>query len=207
MNFTFRNLRRFMIKKAFIIINLTLLVSLNGFSQKPTKQNSQFKNIKEVVDFNYGSIKGESLVNLVDYLIDDEVELLSLYMNKIGFPSRNTDSNKGLSFWDGSGSINVEFLYKSRPYVYQDKSIPTLERIVLTRISKTTLYKLITTLLESGKFTKGKSFPSSSVNSSSRDGLSRTFTFHNKIRNHTFSIVTFDYDGTYDYNEIQFVFN
>lgn len=196
-----------MIKKALLIINVALMVSLNCFPQKNIKSNTQFKNIKEVVEFNYGPLKGENLIYLVDYLIDDEVELLSLYMNKIGFPSRDTNINKGLSFWDGSGSVNVDFLYKPRPYVYQDKSIPTLERIVLTRISKTTLYKLITTLLESGKFTKGKSFPSSSIHYSSRDGLSRTFTFYNKIRNHTFSIVTFDCDGGNDYNEIQFVFN
>ncbi|MEY2922858.1 MAG: hypothetical protein RL108_1484 [Bacteroidota bacterium] len=195
-----------MIKKALLISNIALLVSLNGFSQKPTKQNSQFKNIKEVVEFNYGLLKGENLVYLVDYLIDDEVELLSLYMNKIGFPSRETNINKGLSF-SGSGYSTVEVLYKERPYVYHDKSIPTLERIVLTHISKTTLYNLISTLLESGKFTKGKSFPSNGVQYSSNDGLSRKFTFYKKIRNHTFSIVTFDYDGKSDFNEIQFMFN
>jgi hypothetical protein len=196
-----------MIRKGLVLISVILLTTFNCFSQKKLVTNYKFENIKEVVDFNYGYVKGENLVPLVDYLIDDEVELLSLFMTKIGFPSRRTHSNEGLSFWNSAGSVNVEFLYKPRPYQYQDKSIPTLERIVLTRISKTTLYKLITALLENGNFTKGKSFPSISVSSSSRDGLSRTFTFNRKIRNHTFSIVTFDYDGEYDYNEIQFVFN
>lgn len=182
------------------------MVSLNCLSQKNIGTNSQFKNTKEVVEFNYGPLKGENLIPLVDYLIDDEVELLSLYMNKIGFPSRRTDSNKGLSFWDSSGNINVKFLYKPRPYVYQDKSIPTLERIVLTQMSKTTLYKLMTTLLESGKFIKGKSFPSNAV-LFNEGGLSRTFTYYTKIRNHNFSIVTFDCDSSSGCNEIQFIFN
>lgn len=183
------------------------MVSLNCLAQKSTNTNSQFKNINEIVEFNYGPLTGDNLIPLVDYLIDDEVELLSLYMNKIGYPSRRTDVNKGLSFWNSSGSVNIEILYKPRPYVYQDKSIPTLERIVLTHISKTTLYQLITSLLESGKFIKGKSFPSNGVYYRSDYGLSRTFTFNKKIRNHTFKIVTFDCDGSSNYNEIHFVFN
>ncbi len=80
-----------MTKKIILIINLTLMVTLNCLAQKSTSTNSQFKNINEILNFNYGPLKGEILIYLVDYLIDDEVELLTLYMNKIGFPSRETN--------------------------------------------------------------------------------------------------------------------
>jgi hypothetical protein len=172
----------------------------------------EFKDVKELFNFDFGVLNGDKINYLVNYLIDDEVELLTLYMNKIGFPTRSTYAGDGIYFY-GPNVNSVKFLYKKNPSDFFETSrskneIPIIEKIVLTKISKIVLYDLITTLIESGKFTKGKSYPSVSADlGSGAKGISRQFKLSSKIRNHNFSIVTFDYDGKESFNEIQFVFN